>query len=69
MKLWRDNKIDAEWELANEEIAQRFWESSWGQLQEQERRRRARRETAMAMAVVAVCIAVAVASALTGWGF
>ncbi len=30
MKLWRDNKIDEEWELPNEEIARRFWESSWG---------------------------------------
>jgi hypothetical protein len=29
MKLWKNNRLDAEWELDNKEIAKRFLESSY----------------------------------------
>lgn len=29
MKLWKDNRIDQEWELVEEEIADRFLASKW----------------------------------------
>jgi hypothetical protein len=30
MKMWKDNKITGEWELADEEIARRFLASEFG---------------------------------------